>query len=65
MKNPSMRNATGLVGDVFIRGCRGGGGGGRACQSNPRFISISQDEKVILANLNLVIKLLFQKHRVN
>jgi len=66
MKNPSMSNASGLVGDVFLRGRRQGGGVGVGkCRSNPHFISLSQDEKVILANLNPVIKLLFQKHGVN
>lgn len=41
------------------------GVGGRVCWSNPSLISIPQDGKVILANLNTVIKLLYQKHKVN
>lgn len=38
---------------------------GRVCWSNPHLTSIPQDGKVILANLNTVIKLLYQKHKVN
>lgn len=43
---------------IFKRPVWGGG-------SNPRLISIPRDEKVILANLNTLIKLLYQKHGVN
>lgn len=59
MKNPSMRNADVLFGDAYVRSW---------CEwlwSNLNFISIPQAGKVILANLNLLIKPLFQKHRVN
>lgn len=62
MKNPSMRNAAVLFGDAYVTSWCG------VCEwlwSNLNFISIPQAEKVILANLNLLIKPLFQKHRVN
>lgn len=39
--------------------------GGEGVPEQSTFHFNSQDEKVILANLNLVIKPLFQKHRVN